>query len=367
MADLGAVFSNRSVASSTQLQTLRVRAEEGENALGLLDERWDSLLLRQPVPNPTLSAPWLREMASWGPGAPFVISVESGNRFLAGGAFTILSPARRIGPKLVTWLGRNGRPVQTPDLLVDPDFPGAGGLLVDFLFSKVHAVLVGPTSLHGPTSIFLRERAPWLHVRPEVEGWFAKLPPPDLARRQSEMAYQVRRAARRGATISVAVSKDVQAVNAALERLFELHRERWQNRGDESHFSTTQHQRMWYRRAVAGMAVRGAVRFVEVFENGELIASILGLIAGRGALFHTTATRVESRLRGPGHLAMLTLVEEAVSAGAEVLDIGLGGGNPEGPKGKLHPIKILFGSFQAASSRTLQTPLETVLKIRSYT
>src|SRR5262249_35788637 len=92
------------------------------------------------------------------------------------------------------------------------------------------------------------------------------------------------------------------------------------------------------------MAVRGAVRLVEVFQDGELIASILGLISGRGALFHTTATRVVSHLRGPGHLAMLTLVEEAVSAGAEVLDVGLGGGNPEGPKGKLEPLNVPFVS-----------------------
>ena len=62
---------------------------------------------------------------------------------------------------------------------------------------------------------------------------------------------------------------------------------------------------------------------------------------------------------------MLTLVEEAIRTGAEVLDLGRGAGNPEGPKGKLEPTKVLYGSFQAARSRALQMPLETVLKIRS--
>ena len=351
--------------TSEQLETIRVRAEKGEDALKLLDERWDSLLMRQSMPNPTLLALWLREMAGWGQGIPFIITVESGDRFLAGGAFSIISPAGRLGPKLVTWLGRNGRPVQTPDLLVDPDFANAGHLLVDALFKEVHGVLVGPTPLNGSTSIFLRAGAPWLHIRPELEGWYTMLPPLALGRMQKEVAYQVRRATRLGATISVSVCKDFDAVAAALERLFVLHQERWKARNDESYFSTTHEQRVWHRRAVAALAARGAVRIVEVFEDGKLVASSLGLIAGRGAVFHTTATRVESRLTGPGHVALLTLVEEATRTGAEVLNLGLGGGNPGGPKSKLEPTKVLYGSFQAARSRALQIPLETILKIRS--
>jgi hypothetical protein len=201
-------LSNSTVSTSPQLETLRVRAEKGEDALELLDERWDSLLMRQSMPNPTLLAPWLREMSIWGQGIPFVIIVESGDRFLAGGAFSIISPAGRLGPKLVTWLGKNGRPVQRPDLLVDPDFTNAGHLLVEALFKEVHGVLVGPTPLKGTIPGFLRTHAPWLHIRPELEGWYTMLPPPSLGRMQKEVAYRVRRATRHGATISVSVCKN---------------------------------------------------------------------------------------------------------------------------------------------------------------
>jgi len=40
-----------------------VTTATGRAALELLDDRWDELLGLQPLPNPTLSSTWLRQLA----------------------------------------------------------------------------------------------------------------------------------------------------------------------------------------------------------------------------------------------------------------------------------------------------------------
>jgi hypothetical protein len=353
MAPLPNRLSRCQCPPGTVTEPLRVRVERGQNAVTLLDTRWDALMLRQSIPNPTLSAIWLREMAGWGSGTPLVIVVESRDRLVAGGAFQVVRPLGRFGPRLATYLGRNGRPVLKPDILVDPDLPDAGFLLIDALLHEVHAVLIGPTVHDGPISVLLHERAPWLNFRSEADGWIVPLPPPTLERRQKEAAYHLRRAEKLGASVSVSVLKEPEAVLPGLDRLFVLHQQRWTGRSDESYFSATESQRTWHRHAVAAMAAHGAARLVEVFEDDQLVASSLGFIAGSGALFHTTATQVGGRLRGSGHIALLALVEAATEAGATFMYLGSGGG-PGGPKADLEPVRAPLGSFLVARSPAAQ-------------
>jgi hypothetical protein len=322
-------------------------------------------MLRQSIPNPTLSAVWLREMASWAPELPLVIVVESRDRLVAAGAFQVVRPLGRLGPRLATYLGRNGRPVLKPDILVDPDRLDAGRLLIEALLNEVHAVLVGPTVHDGPIATLLHERAPWLLFRPESDAYIVALPPPTLERRHKEVAYYVRRAERLGASISVSVAKEPEAVGAGLDRLFVLHRQRWTGRNnDESYFSTSEKHRAWHRQAVAVMAARGAVRLAEVFEDGRLVASALGFIAGSGALFHTTATEVGGRLRGPGHVALLALIEAALEAGATSMYLG-SGGSVGGPKAVLKPVRAPLGSFLVARSPAAQRIFNALLSLHA--
>jgi len=149
-----------------------------------------------------------------------------------------------------------------------------------------------------------------------------------------------------------------------LERLFQLHRERWTGRNDVSLFSETEACRAWHRRAIAPMVSRGAVRIIELMENGELVAAILGLLAGRGAIFHTPATRIGGILRGPGHVAMLAWVDAAMKAGAEVMQLGRGSGEPEGPKGSLGPTMVDCGFLLAGRTHTIHRLLATALWLR---
>jgi len=110
------------------------------------------------------------------------------------------------------------------------------------------------------------------------------------------------------------------------------------------------------------MAACDKVQLVEVFEDGELVASHLGLLADRGALTHTLAIQVGGRLKGPGHVVQLAVVEAAMSVGAEVIDRGRGG-LPGDPKIDLGPRKVPFGTFQAARSPAMQRALEGTLRL----
>lgn len=112
------------------------------------------------------------------------------------------------------------------------------------------------------------------------------------------------------------------------------------------------------------LAEAGSVRIVEVFENSYLVATVLGLLVGRGAGFHTTATRLGGRLTSPGHLALLTWTDIARDEGATTMVLGRGAGNPEGPKRKLGAIEAPFATFLVARSEPLQRLLERALRVR---
>ena len=49
-------------------------------------------------------------------------------------------------------------------------------------------------------------------------------------------------------------------------------------------FSSTEKDRAWYRRVIEEMAERDRVRIAEVVEDGEAVATVLGLQFGEGSL-----------------------------------------------------------------------------------
>jgi hypothetical protein len=331
-----------------------IHVGRGADATRLLDERWDALVSQQPIPNPTLVSAWLREMVRLTTGTPIIIVVEKDYELLAGGAFSTINIGGRRGLRIATWLGRNGRPVIGPDLLVSPKAASAGELVFKRLLSvDAHAVWLYPTALDGPAALALRRSGLWHYCLPRLEGWTVTLPPPKLETLRAKVAYRVRRAQRLGVSIEVREHADPPAVAAALERLFDLHHRRWIGRKDYSQFSHSDKARAWHRSAVSALAVRGQVRIVEVLEDRTLVASLLGLLAGSGSIFHTPATQAGGRLRGPGHLAMLTWVDAAIKAGAHSMHLGRGSGEAQGPKGSLGPTRFDSGVL-LASRRWLQ-------------
>lgn len=353
-ATVETVRATPSHGSGDVASPLVVRVARGEDAAAALDARWDSLVAAQQIPNATLSADWLRELLPLASGLPLAVTVERGDDLVAAGLFEVRAVGGRRGPRLARWIADTFSIVSV-DLPTTLDVPEAAALLVQALLEEAHAVevrcLAGSPFAHG-----FETRTPWRRSHPELDGWVTPLPPPKLASARRRAEYMLRRAERAGVDVAVRVAEEPEPVAMALERLFDLHEERWRGRHEAlPRFGATEDQRHFYRRAIGAVARKGRVRLVEVVEDDLPVASYLGLLHGRGALFHTTATRLGGRLRSPGHVGMVALVDAAAAAGAEAMALGQGSGDPEGPKARIGsqavPYLTVFAGRTAATQR----------------
>jgi hypothetical protein len=254
----------------------------------------------------------------------------------------------------------------SPDLLIDRTAPEAGAQIMEALFEEALAVRLDVAPLAGAAAESLLRRAPWLAAWPCNEAWIADIPPPGLERRCSEAAYHQRRAERLGARIAIRTAEDPDEVGAGLEHLFDLHERRWRGRPDAvPRFGATAEMRQWYRSLIRAMACRREVRVVEICEDDQPVAGLLGLVVGHGALMHTTAAQPGAQLKRPGHAVLLAFVEEAQAAGATVLNLGGGAGDLGGPKADLYPSRVSRAGLYAARSWAIQQALELPLVVRA--
>jgi CelD/BcsL family acetyltransferase involved in cellulose biosynthesis len=352
------------VRAEAPSRALTVRRETGESCASLFDDRWDDLLRRQPVPNPTLSATWLQHLLSRETGRPLAIVVEHNDVVVGAGAFGLYRPFR-AGPTFARWLGDH-RLWFSPELLVDPATPTAGEAVMDALLGVADVAHL-PAPEHGAASSALRARVPWSTEVMAAEGWVTRLPPPRLGSAFKKFGKDCRRAGRRGAAVSVRLAASPDGVAAALERLFVMHAERWRTRGGEiPGFSTTERHRAWYRDVVSSLAERGEVRIAEVLEDGEPFAIEMGLLLGRGALLHTKATRLGGKLEQPGRVPALSLLAAFEKAGVHTVDLGWGAGEPEGPKASIGPTRVIVNRILAAGSPRSQSFIEAALSLRAF-
>lgn len=335
--------------------TLETVVAQGAQALALLDDRWDALLRSQDSPSPTQTAGWLRCMARRSEGTPIIVCVERSGELVGAAAAEIVVHRPRL--RVARWLGTGPLPLGA-DFLVAPGVPGVADRIAAALLERAHVASVGPVSPYGPCAAGVRAVAPWAALRGRPGVWMVDLPPPRLDAVRARSASDVRRATRLGADVSVRTHLASEQVADGLERLFALHEQRWRGRTDAiPRFGADADQRAWYRDAVGGIAARGDARLVEVWEGETLVASTLGLLAGHGALFHTTATRPGGALRRPGHAAMLGWVEAALAAGATTLRLGGLSGDPGGPKAALGAVEHARVQLVAAATPRLQSAL----------
>ncbi len=339
-----------------------VRVAHGADALDLLDDRWDELLLRAEFPNPLLSAGWLRRLACLRHGTPLVAIAEEDGALLAGAALETGRRGGRVGPTVATWLGP---PEQhcSPDLLVDSGRPEAGEALVSGLLEEVDALSLG-TAASGNAARALEGAAPWHTASAYTVRWVLRGPARvDYVRTRAEA--DVRRAERLGVRVEVRVSSEPDELAPALVRLFRLHRERWAGRSDlQARFAESREHRRWSAAALGDQAALGRVRLAEVSEDGRLVAAALGLVLGAGGLGHTTAMRTGGALRQPGHLASLVRIEAMLAAGATAIDLGHGAGEPGGPKARFAPQAEPLVMFLAARTRSRQRRLAVLRRTR---
>ena len=337
---------------------LRVETASGREALTALGSEWDALVDRQPLPSPLLGTDWLRGMRAGDPGATIVLA-RRGGELVAGGAFR----RARIGPASVgTWLAG----ARLPAVLAADDEPGAARAVVAAMADRCDALWLPRVPALGPTMGAVGSAAPWRRATVvEPPGYVVPLPAPRLDHARDRAAYAVRRASRKGAEIHVVTTADPGEIGGAFDRLVKLYRERWRGREEAgSRYSDVAEVPGRYLSMLPVIAAAGRVRIVEVYEDADLVASLLGLLSGRGALFHTTATRPDGALRGPGHVAMLAWVEEAAAAGAEIMYLGRGAGRPEGPKARIGAEALPLFDVLAAPSPRRQSALTALLRAR---
>lgn len=327
---------------------IQIQVATGSDVDRFIDSQWDELLHKQRIPNPVCCAAWLLASTKLQQGTPLVIVAKIGNELIAGGAFSISTLA---GIRTARWLGGSGRPSITPDILVHPDHTEAGDMIISQLRLESHVITLGPSQSEGNAGQVLKKQLPKVFETPATEGWMVELPAPKLQKLKKKNVTRLKRAVKDGMSIEITVHADELGIQAALERLFVLHRSRWEGRSDISRFSASEFYKDWHRKVLSDMARCGEVRIVEVTENGKLIASVLGMIAGRGALFHTPAVCPDSVLRGAGHIAMEAWVDAAIDAGAEVMNLGRGSGEAQGPKGALGSTR--YESVFLKAGRTL--------------
>lgn len=327
------------------------RLVSGEAALDLLDDRWDELLALQAVPNPMLSARWLRALAAWRTGTPLVAVAVQDGAYVAGGAFE-LQHRRRLAPQLARWLGPLEQ-VCSVDMIAAPGRADAAWALLELVFEVADVVSVA-TPAGGVTATALAANAPWRSSSPFSERGLLSWPAPRLDYARKRVARDLRRARSRGAEVEVRVAAAPEEVEAALVRLFRVHRERWRDRDDVvARIATSAAHRRWNRRAVGGLAAAGGVRIAEVLEDGRVVGSALGLLHGRGGFGHTSAVRPGGALVEPGHLAVLACMEALGEAGATIVDLGTNRA-ANGPKTRLGAVNDPVVAILAAGSARRQ-------------
>jgi len=355
------------VAAPARTRTgLTVVVETGEGGLAMLDDRWDDLVAREPLPNPLLTAAWLRELARWRTGLPLVVAAESDGTLVAGAALELRRPGGRLGPTVATWLG----PVEqiiSADMLGDARLPSAAEAVAAAVLEEAHLLSIG-APVEGVAARALAAVAPWRRATTTAERWIVSCAPAGLEHARKRAAYELRWAARRGAEVEVRVAREPDDVAAALMRLFRLNRVRWRDRADETpRFATTHAHRVWNRRAVAALAELGRARVVEVVEDERTVAGCLGFIHGHGGLGHTQGMRLGGTLREPGQVALLAIVDALAEAGAVAVDFAYGSGGAGGPKHRLRSTGDPIAMIVAARSARRQRPYETMRRLRNAT
>jgi hypothetical protein len=345
-------------SASAVAAPVRVETASGRGALAELGAEWDRLLDRQPLPSPLLATEWLRGTRAGNPEATIVL-VRRGDALVAGGAFR----RTRYGPATVgTWLGG----ARLPAVLAAEGEAGAAREVVAAMLERCHALWLPRVPAAGPTIGAIGSAAPWRRAT-EVQppGYVVGIPPTRLDHARDRAAYALRRAERKGAGIRVRTISRENEIRSAFERLVRLYQDRWRGREREgARYSDVAEAPGRYLAMLPALAGAGRVRIVEVYEDAVLAASVLGLLAGRGALFHTTATRPGRALRGPGHVAMLAWVDEAAAAGAEIMYLGRGAGQPEGPKARLGAEPLPLFDVLVAPSARRQAALSALLRVK---
>ncbi len=137
--------------------------------------------------------------------------------------------------------------------------------------------------------------------------------PSGLARR---IAYERRRLAREGGSLSLA---DASTLDAALEALFRLHAARWRSRGEGGVLSDPEVQ-AFHRRVAPAWLDRGILRLHVLRMHGEIVGALHVFLDRRRAYYYLGGFDPRVASRSPGVLLVAAAIDDAIAHGANAFD-----------------------------------------------
>jgi len=223
-------------------------------------------------------------------------------------------------PDRVTLLG--GERTDYLGVLVDPTIPDLADALLAALASLRPEAALVLDKLEARSPLLAARLAGRRLVRSEkdvcpalaLSGRLDDVLPAGFYARTRQLR---RHAERKGALEAVLLDGD--AVAAGMARLYALHAQRWNPRGEPGSFDDEAAQAFYdevARRAVG----HGLLRLLELRLDGRAIAVVLAFASGGRVLFYSHGFDPAHARLSPGRLALLALIEHAVATGAYELD-----------------------------------------------
>lgn len=318
---------------------MNVRRVGDEAGLAALREPWGALLERSPVASVFMSWEWLS--AWWRHyGAPHRLAVlvaEDGGR-VAGILPTYVRRERvfRAVPyRLLRFLGTGGDTAPDDlDALLDPDLaPQAAAALARHVLDAEAWDALRLTDMAGPSPFraALGTQVAGKALLAHEDGESARISYLDLPASWEaylQAQHRDRRAKlRRERRVIEAlpgarffVWDDPATLDAAIDRLIELHRMRWQGRADQHAFSSQAYNR-FHREAMRDCLARGWLRLYCLAIDGA-VAAMLYCYRFRGIVFHFQGGFDPAYGKvSPGQVLMGYAIEHAIGEGSRGFDM----------------------------------------------
>jgi CelD/BcsL family acetyltransferase involved in cellulose biosynthesis len=304
-----------------ELETIS-RPEEFDRLGG----EWDTLVRAMPRPSPFLLHSWLQTWwHHYADGATLSVHVARMNGRLVGAAPLILRS--HLGVPVARFLG--GRQSALADLLLAPE---AGSSVASELAARIAHSEAAYVDVYGlPRSSRLAEAlGPSLEVIERVEapvldltdGWEAVYQAKTSSKKRNLHRRRRRQLGDLG-RLEVQVAREPEALLAALEEAFRLHRLRWEGRPDGSGFVTPVGQR-FHRTAVLQLAELDIPRIVLLSVDGRAIAFHYYLALEGCMYVHRLAFDPAFARYSPGLVNTLDTLEAAAAEGLKRVEF-LGG------------------------------------------
>ena len=310
-----------SIDRSSDAPPLSTELIESAAELEALRPEWEALWAHCPGATPFQWPAWL--VAWWRhftPGALFSVAVRRAGRLVAVAPFYIEAGAqgRRILPigiSLSDYL----------DVLIDPACgEPAGCAVVARLVAEARRwdgwdledLAPGAAAFGLPCPGGCTEAASDSHTAPvlalpaAVDALSECIP----ARKLRKLRMARNRAARRGAV--TLVRADESDMDELLDRLFALHRARWENRGEPGGVLSDARVEHFQREVAPDLLAAGMLRLYALRIDGHVIGAYYGLAHGARAYAYLGGFDPDYAFESPGTILIGHAIEEAVREGA---------------------------------------------------